>query len=118
MVSDVRLGADHFRAVRVNTGTVEGPAPRTWGSGVRAEAQPSVRAARGYAFPGPTTVRVACRKHAEPVIAEGCTNDAWSCLPDYRAWVTDICVQGPARLDGVAARADRPAPTGPWVRDA
>jgi cell wall-associated NlpC family hydrolase len=101
MVSDVRLGADYFGAVRVNTGTVEGPVVRTWGTGVWTKAQPSTRAARVYAFPGPTTVRVACQKHAETVTAEGYTNDAWSYLPDYRAWVTNIYLQGPAWLDGV-----------------
>lgn len=101
MVSDVRLGGDYFGAVRVNTGTVEGPVFRTWGTGVWTKAQPSLRAARVYAFPGPTTVRVACQKHAEVVTAEGYTNDAWSYLPDYRAWVTNIYIQGPAWLDGV-----------------
>ncbi|MFI2762307.1 NlpC/P60 family protein [Streptomyces echinatus] len=101
MVSDVRLGGDYFGAVRVNTGTVEGPVFRTWGTGVWTKSQPSVRAARVYAFPGPTTVRVACQKHAEVVTAEGYTNDAWSYLPDYRAWVTNIYIQGPAWLDGV-----------------
>ncbi|MEU1013645.1 MULTISPECIES: NlpC/P60 family protein [unclassified Streptomyces] len=101
MVSDVRLGGDYFGAVRVNTGTVEGPVFRTWGTGVWTKAQPSTRAARVYAFPGPTTIRVACQKHAELVTAEGYTNDAWSYLPDYRAWVTNIYIQGPAWLDGV-----------------
>ncbi|WP_251091782.1 NlpC/P60 family protein [Streptomyces sp. Caat 7-52] len=105
MVSDVRLGGDYFGAVRVDTGTVEGPVFRTWGTGVWTKAQPSVRAARVYAFPGPTTVRIACQKHAEVVTAEGYTNDAWSYLPDYRAWVTNIYVQGPAWLDGVPACA-------------
>ncbi|MEU0333900.1 NlpC/P60 family protein [Streptomyces sp. NPDC006193] len=105
MVSDVRLGGDYFGAVRVDTGTVEGPVVRTWGTGVWTKAQPSTRAARVYAFPGPTTVRVACQKHAEVVTAEGYTNDAWSYLPDYRAWVTNIYIQGPAWLDGVPACA-------------
>ncbi|MFF9768479.1 C40 family peptidase [Streptomyces sp. NPDC014636] len=103
MVSDARLGGDYFGAVRVNTGTVAGPVLRTWGTGVWTKAQPSVRAARVYAFPGPTTIRVACQKHAEVVTAEGYTNDAWSYLPDYRAWVTNIYIQGPAWLDGVPA---------------
>ncbi|MBL1110028.1 C40 family peptidase [Streptomyces sp. 5-8] len=105
MVSDVRLGGDYFGAVRVDTAAVEGPVFRTWGTGVWTKAQPSVRAARVYAFPGPTTVRIACQKHAEVVTAEGYTNDAWSYLPDYRAWVTNIYVQGPAWLDGVPACA-------------
>ncbi|MFI1166952.1 C40 family peptidase [Streptomyces sp. NPDC020801] len=101
MVSDVRLGGDYFGAVRVSTGTVEGHVFRTWGTGVWTKAQPSTKAARVYAFPGPTTIRVECQKHAEPVTADGYTNDAWSYLPDYRAWVTNIYIQGPAWLDGV-----------------
>ncbi|MBL1082458.1 C40 family peptidase [Streptomyces actinomycinicus] len=101
MVSDVRLGGDYFGAVRINTATVEGPVFRTWGTGVWTKAEPSLRAARVYAFPGPTTIRVACQKHAEVVTAEGYTNDAWSYLPDYHAWVTNIYIQGPAWLDGV-----------------
>jgi cell wall-associated NlpC family hydrolase len=101
MVSDVRLGGDYFGAVRVNTGTVTGPVFHTWGTGVWTKTQPSTGAARVYAFPGPTTVRVQCQKHAELVTADGYTNDAWSYLPDYRAWVTNIYIQGPAWLDGV-----------------
>ncbi|BCM72779.1 putative NLP/P60-family secreted protein (PgpA peptidase) [Streptomyces sp. EAS-AB2608] len=42
MVSDVRLGGSYFGAVRVNTGAVEGPVFRTWGTGVWTKAQPSV----------------------------------------------------------------------------
>ncbi|MEU6370218.1 NlpC/P60 family protein [Streptomyces sp. NPDC046931] len=101
MVSDVRLGGDYFGAVRVNTGAVTGHVFSTWGTGVWTKAQPSTHAARVYAFPGPTTVRIECQKHAELVTADGYTNDAWSYLPDYRAWVTNIYIRGPAWLDGV-----------------
>ncbi|MGW0362857.1 NlpC/P60 family protein [Streptomyces sp. NPDC002990] len=100
MVSDVR-SAGYYGAVRVNTGPVTGHVFKTWGSGVWTKAQPSVSAARVYAFPGPTTIRVECQKHAETVTAEGYTNDAWSYLPDYQAWVTNIYIQGPAWLDSV-----------------
>ncbi|GGU47418.1 C40 family peptidase [Streptomyces lavendofoliae] len=101
MVSDVRLGGGYFGAVRVDPGPVTGHVFRTWGTGVWTKAQPSVKAARVYAFPGPTTIRVQCQKHAETVTADGHTNDAWSYLPDYGAWVTNIYIQGPAWLDGV-----------------
>ncbi|MCW7941368.1 hypothetical protein AAW14_04770 [Streptomyces hygroscopicus] len=101
MVSDVRLNGDYFGALRVNTGPVTGHVFQTWGTGVWTKAQPSSRAARVYALPGPTTVRVDCQKHAELVTADGYSNDAWSYLPDYRAWVTNIYIQGPAWLDGV-----------------
>lgn len=101
MVSDVRLGGDYFGAVRVNTGAVTGNVFRTWGTGVWTKTAPSVSAGRVYAFPGPTTVRVECQKHAETVTSDGYTNDAWAYLPDYKAWMTNIYIQGPAWLDGV-----------------
>ncbi|URN15912.1 MULTISPECIES: C40 family peptidase [Streptomyces] len=101
MVSDVRLDSGYFGALRVNTGAVTGHIHQTWGSGVWTKAEPSLRAARVYAFPYSTTIRVQCQKHAEEVTSEGYTNDAWSYLPDYRAWVTNIYIKGPAWLDGV-----------------
>ncbi|MCX2926169.1 C40 family peptidase [Streptomyces sp. NEAU-W12] len=111
MVSDVRLNGDYFGAVRVNTGPVTGHIHQTWGTGVWTKAEPSTRAARVYAFPYSTTIRVQCQKHAEPVTSEGYTNDAWSYLPDYRAWVTNIYIKGPAWLDGVPdCRTTPPTP--------
>ncbi|MEU2396132.1 NlpC/P60 family protein [Streptomyces sp. NPDC007369] len=101
MVSDVRLSGDYYGAVRVNPGPVTGSLFRTWGTGVWTKALPSTSAARVYAFPGPTTIRVQCQKHAEKVTSDGYTNDAWSYLPDYKAWVTNIYIQGPAWLEGV-----------------
>lgn len=101
MVSDVRLDGSYFGAVRVNTGAVTGHIHQTWGTGVWTKAEPSTRAARVYAFPGPTIIRVECQKHAEWVTSDGYTNDAWSYLPDYKAWVTNIYIKGPAWLEGV-----------------
>ncbi|MCX4545552.1 NlpC/P60 family protein [Streptomyces sp. NBC_01565] len=101
MVSDVRLNGDYHGAVRVNTGAVTGHVFQTWGAGVWTKAAPSVSAARVYAFPGPTTIRVECQKHAEKVTADGYTNDAWSYLPDYKAWMTNIYIKGPAWLEPV-----------------
>ncbi|MFF0108058.1 NlpC/P60 family protein [Streptomyces hirsutus] len=101
MVSDVSLSNGYFGAVRVNTGPVTGHIHQTWGTGVWTKAEPSVRAARVYAFPYSTTIRVHCQKHAEPVTSEGYTNDVWSYLPDYKAWVTNIYIKGAAWLDGV-----------------
>ncbi|MFJ2821079.1 C40 family peptidase [Streptomyces toxytricini] len=103
MVSDVRLTSGYYGAVRVNPGPVEGPLFRTWGTGVWTKAEPKLSAARVYAFPGPTTIRVGCQKHAEEVTSDGYTNDVWSYLPDYNAWMTNIYIQGPAWLDGVPA---------------
>ncbi|AVZ76918.1 hypothetical protein SLUN_36780 [Streptomyces lunaelactis] len=101
MVSDVRLTGSYYGAVRVNTGPVTGHVFQTWGNGVWTKAQPSTKAARVYALAQPTTIRVECQKHAELVTSDGYTNDAWSYLPDYKAWVTNIYIKGPAWLDGV-----------------
>ena len=101
MVSDVRLGGNYFGAVRVNTGQVTGNIHQTWGTDVWTKAEPRLAADRVYAFPYSTTIRVDCQKHAELVTAEGYTNDVWSYLPDYKAWVTNIYIQGPAWLEGV-----------------
>ncbi|MGW6943653.1 hypothetical protein ACWGF3_32255 [Streptomyces xanthophaeus] len=106
MVSDVRLGGDYYGAVRIDPGPVTGHVFQTWGTGVWTKTEPSLAAARVYAFPGPTTVRVGCQKHAEEVTSDGYTNDAWSYLPDYRAWVSNIYVRGSAWLDGVPTCKD------------
>lgn len=104
MVSEVtgaRLSDGYHGAVRVDTGPVTGHVFQTWGSGVWTKEQPSTAAARVYAFPGPTTVRIGCQKHAESVTSDGYTNDAWSYLPDYQAWMTNIYVRGAAWLENV-----------------
>ncbi|MET9882061.1 NlpC/P60 family protein [Streptomyces sp. NPDC006430] len=101
MVSDVRLNGDYYGAVRIDPGPVTGHVVRTWGTGVWTKVQPSTTAARVYALPGPTTIRVECQKHAETVTSDGYTNDAWSYLPDYGAWLTNIYIQGPAWLENV-----------------
>lgn len=103
MVSDVRLDSGYYGAVRIDPGPVTGHVFRTWGTGVWTKAQPSTAAARVHAFPGPTTVRVECQKHAEEVTSDGYTNDAWSYLPDYEAWITNIYIQGSAWLENVPA---------------
>jgi cell wall-associated NlpC family hydrolase len=110
MVSDVRLGGDYFGAVRVNTGQVTGHIHQTWGTDVWTKEEPRIASGRVYAFPYSTTIRVYCQKHAEKVNAEGYENDAWSYLPDYKAWVTNIYVKGPAWLAGVPNCDDVPFP--------
>ncbi|BBC31601.1 NlpC/P60 family protein [Streptomyces graminofaciens] len=101
MVSDVRLGGNYFGAVRVNTGEVTGHIHQTWGTDVWTKAEPALNADRVYAFPYSTTIRVECQKHAEKVTSDGYTNDVWSYLPDYKAWMTNIYIKGPAWLEGV-----------------
>lgn len=103
-VSDVRPGGDHAGAVRVDTASQQG-AYSTWGgTNVWTHAEASVRDARVHRCAGPTSVRVACRKHTETVTAEGYTHDASSYLPDYEAWITNIRIRGAACLPGWTAR--------------
>ncbi|MFD5102338.1 C40 family peptidase [Streptomyces albidochromogenes] len=99
-VSDVRTGGDFFGAVRVDGAPGQGTFS-TWGTDVWTHVEPSTTSARVHKFAGPTSVRVQCQKHAQSVTAEGITNDAWSYLPDHRAWITNIYIKGPAWLDGV-----------------
>ncbi|MDT0566926.1 NlpC/P60 family protein [Streptomyces sp. DSM 3412] len=108
MVSDVRLNGSYFGAVRVNTGAVTGHIHQTWGTGVWTKAEPRLAAERVYAFPYSTTIRVHCQKHAEKVTSDGYTNDVWSYLPDYKAWVTNIYIKGAAWLEGVPDCKDAP----------
>lgn len=103
MISDVRMNGC-FGAVRVNTGQVTGHIHQTWGTDVWTTAKPSLGAERVYTFPYSTTIRVQRQIHAEMVSAEGYDNDVWSYLPDYRAWLSNIYIKGPAWLDGVLDR--------------
>lgn len=101
MVSDVRLGGDYNGAVRIGADPGQNGTFSTWGTDVWTHAEPSTTSARVNKFTGPTRVKVGCQKHAQPVEAEGYRNDAWSYLPDYKAWITNIYIQGSAWLDGV-----------------
>ncbi|MFD5411881.1 C40 family peptidase [Streptomyces nojiriensis] len=99
-VSDVRLGGDYAGAVRIAPATAPGTFS-TWGTDVWTHEEPSTGSPRVHRFPGPATVRVECQKHAQPVTAEGYTNDVWSYLPEYGSWITNIYIKGAAWLDGV-----------------
>ncbi|MEV5278075.1 NlpC/P60 family protein [Streptomyces sp. NPDC051994] len=101
MVSDVRLGGDYNGAVRIGGGSNQDGNFSTWGTDVWTHVEPSTTSARVNKFTGPTRVKISCQKHAQLVESDGYRNDAWSYLPDYRAWITNIYIQGPAWLDGV-----------------
>jgi cell wall-associated NlpC family hydrolase len=73
----------------------------TWGTSVHAHGDPNTTSGVVFSFPGPTPVQVGCQEHAQTVTAEGITNDAWSYLPEYGGWMTNIYIQGPAWLAGV-----------------
>ncbi len=101
MVSDVRLGGDYFGAVRISAAPGQSTDHSTWGTDVWTHTEPSTTSPRVHKFAGPTAVRIQCQKRAQPVTAEGITNDAWSYLPDHKSWITNIYLKGPAWLDGV-----------------
>jgi hypothetical protein len=69
---------------------------RTWGTGIRLRQHPNTSAAVVTTLPGPTTVEVRCQVHGEKVVAEGITNDAWSFLPQYNGYISNIYVDHPA----------------------
>ncbi|MFF3850315.1 C40 family peptidase [Streptomyces sp. NPDC002328] len=108
MVSDVRMNAQYAGALRVVGGN-EQPPPNTkrfmtWGTGVSLRPDPSTRRPPVGTLPGPTAVDVQCQTHGEMVNAEGYSNDAWSYLPKYKAWISNIYIDDPAAwLPGVPA---------------
>ncbi|MFJ4809206.1 C40 family peptidase [Streptomyces longwoodensis] len=105
MVSDVRLDGEYAGALRI-AGGEQPPAGTerfmTWGTGVGLRPGPSTRQPPVTRLPGPTAVDVLCQAHGEPVRAEGHSNDAWSYLPRYEAWISNIYIDDPAAwLPGV-----------------
>ncbi len=82
----------------------QGGAYSTWGTGVALRSQPStVNGTTVARLTGPTSVSVSCQVHAQSVTSEGYTNDAWSYLPQYGGWITNIYMKGDAWLAGVPA---------------
>ncbi|MEU6059266.1 C40 family peptidase [Streptomyces sp. NPDC047097] len=105
MVSDVRLNAQYAGALRI-AGTEQPPAGTkrfmTWGTGVGLRPEPGTAKPPVVRLPGPTAVDVQCQQRGEVVNAEGYRNDAWSYLPKYRAWISNIYIDDPAAwLPGV-----------------
>lgn len=64
----------------------------TWGTDVNIRQQPTSTSTRVAQLPGPTTVRVQCQVHGQLVQADGHSNDAWSYLPDYGGYVSNIFI--------------------------
>ncbi|MFE3519592.1 hypothetical protein [Streptomyces sp. NPDC059166] len=64
----------------------------TWGTAVNIRRQPTSTSASVAQLPGPTTVRVQCQVHGQLVEADGHSNDAWSYLPDYGGYVSNIFI--------------------------
>lgn len=78
-----------------------GGAQSTWGTNVNVHGTPSVTAPVVHTFSGPTSITVTCQEHAESVTAEGITNDAWSYVPDFSGYVSNIYLKGDYWLAGV-----------------
>jgi hypothetical protein len=81
----------------------------SWGTSVNLHTHPTTTSDVKATLSGPTTVKIGCQKHAQSVTAEGVTNDAWSYLPDYSAWVSNIYIKGGAWLDGIMDCTKPPA---------
>ncbi|MEE4591347.1 hypothetical protein V2J94_05520 [Streptomyces sp. DSM 41524] len=87
--------------------------PSTWGTKVRTRTEPSIGSAAHSTFPGPTGIRVDCRRRAERVTSEGYSSDVWSHLPDDGgSWVSNIYLKGGAWQDGVPLCAPGNPPPG------
>ncbi|WP_221351013.1 C40 family peptidase [Streptomyces beigongshangae] len=107
MVSDVRLNAQYAGALRITGGGGEQPPADTerfmsWGTDVALREEPATGSRLVTRLPGPTPLDVRCQVHAQLVHAEGYSNDAWSYLPRYDAWISNIFIDDPAAwLPGV-----------------
>ncbi|MGA5421256.1 NlpC/P60 family protein [Streptomyces lavendulocolor] len=107
MVSDVRLNAQYAGAIRI-VGGEQPPAGTkrfmTWGTDVGLRPDPGTQRPAVTRLPHPTPVDVLCQAHGQMVHAEGYSNDAWSYLPKYNAWISNIYIDDPAAwLPGVPA---------------
>ncbi|WP_229700741.1 N-acetylmuramoyl-L-alanine amidase [Streptomyces camponoticapitis] len=81
----------------VNGGTGDpGPGPGTsfptWGTGVSIRQEATTTSAQVASLAGPTSVRVQCQKRGQLVNYQGYSNDAWSYLPDYGGYISNIFI--------------------------
>ena len=76
----------------VETGTVF----MTWGTGVNIRQEPLLSAPVVAVLAGPTQVRVSCQREGETVSTAGHTNNAWSFLPEYGGYVSNIFIDHPS----------------------
>ncbi|MGW0857510.1 hypothetical protein, partial [Streptomyces sp. NPDC002690] len=74
----------------------------TWGTDVNIRQQATSASTRVAQLAGPTTVRVQCQVHGQLVQSNGYSNDAWSYLPDYGGYISNIYIDNAAAwLPGV-----------------
>jgi cell wall-associated NlpC family hydrolase len=105
MVSDVRLNAEYAGAIRI-TNNEQPPTNTkrfvTWGTGVSLRPEANTTKPPVTRLPGPTPVDVLCQAYGETVNADGYSNNVWSYLPKYKAWISNIYIDDPAAwLPGV-----------------
>lgn len=75
---------------------------RTWGNNVNIRQRATRTSPVVATLPGPTSVDIRCQVHGDKVTAEGITNDAWSFLPHYNGYISNIYIDHPAAwLPGV-----------------
>ncbi|MFG2841038.1 hypothetical protein ACGFYE_39335 [Streptomyces zaomyceticus] len=67
----------------------------TWGTGVNIRKQATSASTQVAQLSGPTTVRVQCQVHGQLVQVDGYSNDAWSYLPDYGGYISNIYIDIP-----------------------
>ncbi|MFE5301857.1 hypothetical protein [Streptomyces sp. NPDC056632] len=67
----------------------------TWGTGVNIRKQATSASTQVAQLAGPTTVRVQCQVHGQLVQVDGYSNDAWSYLPDYGGYISNIYIDVP-----------------------
>ncbi|WP_327178921.1 hypothetical protein OG599_29050 [Streptomyces sp. NBC_01335] len=68
----------------------------TWGTDVNIRQQATSTSTRVAQLAGPTTVRVQCQVHGQLVQSGGYSNDAWSYLPDYGGYISNIFIDNAA----------------------
>ena len=74
----------------------------TWGTDVNIHSQANTTSGVVHSLAGPTTVAVQCQVHGQNITYDGITNDAWSYLPAYGGYISNIFVNVPdAWLPGV-----------------
>ncbi|WP_046495172.1 hypothetical protein [Streptomyces odonnellii] len=84
------------------TGPQTGKSFPTWGTDVRIRQQATTASPEVARLAGPTQVNVRCQVHGQRITVDGITNDAWSYLPDYGGYITNIYIDVPEQwLPGV-----------------
>ncbi|MFI6038535.1 NlpC/P60 family protein [Streptomyces sp. NPDC051315] len=53
-------------------------------------------------------VRALCQRVGERATVDGMVNNVWTYLPDYRSWISNLFLQGPAVMPGVPSCGDYP----------